>query len=501
MSDLSPGWAEATVADVASAMFDGPFGSALKTSDYTSDGVRVARLENIGHLRFRDELTSYVSQEKFEALARHTLRAQDVLFSSFVDKQTRVCLVPEALDGRMINKADCFCIRPDTSVCDPSWLAYTLAAPASYETFCGSVRGITRPRIGLRDLAAFSLSLPPLAEQRRIVAKLDALTARTARARADLDRVEKLAEQQRRTILSSAFRGELTKHWREARAAGPTPARDLRSELADHRASFIGEVRTSRRGPTADPEAGRKPVQLGELPPSWACVPLEEVTDPRRLIQYGILKPGDHCEDGVPYVKVMNIRGGVVELEKIRRTTPEIHAAYRRSSLRAGDLLLTIRGTVGRVAVVPAELDGGNITQDSVRIAVLPNVSARYVYWFLHSPAAQTYFQVNQKGVAVRGINVGDVRPMEIALPPEDEQVEIASRIDHAFAEIDRLVAEAAAARRLLDRLDQAILTKAFRGELVPQDPADEPASALLDRIRAERAAAPAKGRRGRRAA
>jgi type I restriction enzyme S subunit len=80
------------------------------------------------------------------------------------------------------------------------------------------------------------------------------------------------------------------------------------------------------------------------------------------------------------------------------------------------------------------------------------------------------------------------------------EQAEIVRRIDRAFAEIDRLTAEAAAARRLLDRLDQAVLAKAFRGELVPQDPADEPASVLLDRIRAERAAAP-KAKRGRRPA
>lgn len=102
------------------------------------------------------------------------------------------------------------------------------------------------------------------------------------------------------------------------------------------------------------------------------------------------------------------------------------------------------------------------------------------------------------KGVAVRGINVGDVRLLEVPLPSEKEQCEIVRHIESALAWIGHLAAEATAARTLIDRLDQAILAKAFRGELVPQDPADEPASALLERIRAERAGAPVAKRRGR---
>jgi type I restriction enzyme S subunit len=477
-------------------MFDGPFGSALKTSDYTTEGFRVARLENIGHLRFRGELNSFVSEEKFLSLSRHVLKADDVLFSSFVDKQTRVCLVPAELDGRMINKADCFCVRARSDGYDARLLAYRLAAPASYAAFSDAVRGVTRPRIGLKDLAGYELEVPPLAEQRRIVAKLDVLTARTARARADLDRIPALAVRYKQAVLAKAFGGELTAEWR----AGKPNLMSARAIRGAIQASWEAtQTSTSRRrGPVADPEAGRQPVELGALPGSWVQMDLASITDPSRLIQYGILKPGDHIDGGVPYVKVMNIKGGVVELGKIRRTTPEIHEAYRRSMLRQGDLLLTIRGTVGRVAEVPVELNGGNITQDSVRIAVLPSVSRRFVYWFLHSPAAQEYFRANQKGVAVRGINVGDVRPMELPVCSPEEQEEIVRRVDHAMIEIDRLTAEAAAARRLLDRLDQSVLAKAFRGDLVLQDPADEPASVLLERIRAERVAAPkvARGRR-----
>lgn len=249
-------WLPTTIADVATAIFDGPFGSALKTSDYTDQGVRVARLENIGRLKFKKELKSFISETKANSLRRHFLSAGDILFSSFVDQDTRVCQLPNELDGQIINKADCFCIRTDPTICDPRFLTYRLAAPSSYHAFSDTVRGITRPRIGLRHLAALEIGLPPLAEQRRIVAKLDALLARVERAREELDKAHGLVPESARTrtlisrlssaILAKAFRGELVPQEpndapasvlldriRARQASGPKPKGGRRSTI-DH---------------------------------------------------------------------------------------------------------------------------------------------------------------------------------------------------------------------------------------------------------------------------
>src|SRR5205814_1567148 len=145
--------------------------------------------------------------------------------------------------------------------------------------------------------------------------------------------------------------------------------------------------------------------------------------DPVRVIQYGILKPGPDVPEGVPYVKVKHMVGDRINIAELQRTTPEIDAQYTRSRLARGDLLLSIRGTYGRLALVPDELEGANITQDSARVALLPGIHREFGAAIIRSPYIQKHFESIAKGVAVRGINIRDIRPTAIPLPPEVEQM------------------------------------------------------------------------------
>lgn len=197
-----------TIEGVAAHVFDGPFGSNLRSADYVPAGVRVVRLENIGHLEFIEHKETYITEAKFDGLRRHSLQSDDVLFSSFVDEQVRVCVLPE-LATPAINKADCFCVRLDRSRCDPRFLAFRLASRSTFEHFEAQVHGATRPRINLRQLKAFEFHLPPLHIQEEIVrridtafAEIDRLTTEAAAARRLLDRLDQ-------AILAKAFRGEL----------------------------------------------------------------------------------------------------------------------------------------------------------------------------------------------------------------------------------------------------------------------------------------------------
>jgi len=185
-----------------------------------------------------------------------------------------------------------------------------------------------------------------------------------------------------------------------------------------------GELRGSAEGS----EPYRK-TKYGEIPENWDIVPLSQLVPEDAPIVYGILKPGDHQPDGVPVVKVKDIHDGEVKQGDILHTSQEIHEDFKRAELREGDLLFTIRGTVGRMAFVPERLDGGNITQDTARIRVT-EANPRFIRYFFETETPKNYFERNTIGQAVQGINLEDLREVPVHLPSEEEQARIVEIID-----------------------------------------------------------------------
>lgn len=194
---------------------------------------------------------------------------------------------------------------------------------------------------------------------------------------------------------------------------------------------------------------------------AWAERPLIELVDPDRPISYGILKPGPHIEYGVPYVRVVDMRLGGVDSQSIKRTSPEISYQYRRSLLRPGDLLLSIRGHVGRLAEVPEELDGANITQDTARLAI-KEADPRFVLQFLRTSWARRWMDSNVKGAAVRGINLGDVKRLPVPVFERSAQDEFVRRV--RSAEVTALAQRCAGDG--LDELFSSLQHRAFTGQL-----------------------------------
>jgi type I restriction enzyme, S subunit len=191
-------------------IFDGPFGSHLKSDDYSPSGVLVVRLENIGSLQFHRDKRTCIPLEKYAGLSRHTLSPGDVLLSSFVDEWVRVCQLPSDLgNAPAINKADCFCIRVDRAVCLPEFLTLRLFSTSSYQYMSEQVHGATRPRINLGHLRRFSFALPSVPEQAEIVRRITGLFSAIDSIASRRKHIELLLDHLDEAVLAKAFRGEL----------------------------------------------------------------------------------------------------------------------------------------------------------------------------------------------------------------------------------------------------------------------------------------------------
>lgn len=196
-------------------------------------------------------------------------------------------------------------------------------------------------------------------------------------------------------------------------------------------------------------------------PHRFASRPLEELIDPERKVTYGIVQPGPHVADGVPYVRVMDMTQGSVRMTGLPRVAPEVAGRYKRSSIRQGDVLLSIRGGVGKVAIVPAGLDGANLTQGTARLAVV-DAASRFVAEALRTPGLQRWMKRREKGVAITGISLGDVKQIAMITPPRGMQDEFQHRVN----QVDRLSVTAMASSETLRELHSSLESRAFTGVL-----------------------------------
>ena len=206
------------------------------------------------------------------------------------------------------------------------------------------------------------------------------------------------------------------------------------------------------------PRSDRQPS--GTIPNGWQPVSLDECVRPDAPICYGILMPGPHCAGGVPVVKVKDIVDGRVTESGLLFTHRTIDDAYKRSRLATGDVLVTIRGTTGRLALVSSRLSGANITQDTARVRVKDSVDSRFVYFALQSHRLQHQIALRTIGQAVKGINIRDVRALALGLPDTiQEQRAIAGALSDVDALLEGLTRLIAKKRDLKQAAMQQLLT------------------------------------------
>ena len=334
----------------------------------------------------------------------------------------------------------------------PEYVRHYLLSAKEYAESLAS--GTTFLELSGKRMAELKIPIAPISEQRRIVRKLDGLIARTAIARTHLTAVTKLVERYKLAVLGQLFC-------------------------------------KSGNAPKASED-------IWAIPDNWEWKAVKDVGEVGLGRQRS---PKNHTGPSMrPYIRSANITWSGIDTSDVKEMNFDA-ADFERFELKHGDVLLN-EGSgsakeVGKPAIWRSEIP--NCCYQNTVLRVRPrDCSSEFLYWYFLLTALSEGFVGDTKGVNIQHIGKAGLANFPIPVPPKSEQDEIVRQIETAFAEIDRLGVEAEKALILSDRLDQRILAKAFAGEIVPQDPNDEPASVLLERIREARANAPKTPRRRR---
>lgn len=192
---------------ISERIFDGPFGSNLKTSDYTSSGIRVVRLENLKDGWFDDSKHSFVTQEKYNTISSHTVYPTDLIMATFIADSIKICQMPEYV-GFAVNKADCIGIRLKSNYVQ-RYVMYYLMTKNAYKSLIHEVHGATRPRVNTKQIKGIRIPACDLSAQKQIVENIESRLSVCDSIEKIVDTALQQAEAMRQSILKKAFEGNL----------------------------------------------------------------------------------------------------------------------------------------------------------------------------------------------------------------------------------------------------------------------------------------------------
>jgi len=355
--------------------------------------------------------------------------------------------------------------------------------------------GVNMPRLGTKDGVAAPFVLAPLAEQKVIADKLDTLLAQVENTKVRLERIPQILKRFRQSVLAAAVSGRLTEEWR----AGPQASSiyDLIEQWTLEREELKSKKRLKKSfGPKSDPS----PTIEG-VPESWAWVNFDHIAEhSNNALKAGpfgsALKKSDCIDSGFKVYGQEQVIAGDEQLVTYY-VNSEKYEQLNACSVKPGDILISLVGTIGKVLVLSQEAEAGIINPRLVKLGLQGEINKSFIQIYLESPVAHDFFRGFSHGGTMEILNLSILKELPIPLPPVEEQTEIVRRVDQLFTHADRIEQRVNNALARVNNLTQSILAKAFRGELTEQWRKDNPelisgensAEALLGRIKAERAA------------
>ena len=496
MTELPRGWASGSLSD-----FVTPRGERVSPADFPDlpfigmDHVEAHTTRIIGSVPAR-QMKSNASR-----FCKH-----DVLYGRLRPYLNKVA--QPNFDG--LASAE-FIVFEGNELIDPGFLRYRLHA-YDFVNFASHLNEGDRPRVSFDQIGDFGILVPPPEEQRRIVERIEVLFDEIDRGVESLRYAKKALEIYRHSLLKAAFEGRLTADWRaqnpdklespDALLARIREEREARYEAAlDEWERAVAEWRKGGENGSKPTKAKRpraipvEPMNNGVL--GWTTVPLGvAIVDPI----YGTSKKCGYGLGASGVLRIPNIRSGRIDPTDLK-SADFVKAESAKFSLKEGDIL-TVRSNgslslVGKPAIVQQQHADFLFAGYLIRLRPIPKtLHPKCLVYMMMEPNVRAQIETKAKSTSgVNNISAKELQELNVPICSLAEQTEIVGILDTHLEAAEKLALEIEDNLVRAEAFRQSILKKAFAGELVPQDPDDEPASALLARIRTERAEAPARRR------
>ena len=489
IDELRTNWCLASLKDIALSIQYGYTASAIEEST----GIKYLRITDLQNNSVNWNSVPFC---KCDQVDKYKLKKGDIVIA-------RSATTGKSFLLRDIPTTSVFAsylIRLET--CDiylPEYIAMYMQSKSYWQQITVVSKGTAQPGANATILSKLKVPLPPLNEQKRIVAKIEALQTRSSAVKEELEAIKPLLNQFRQSVLAAAFRGDLTKDWR-SQNPNVEPAEVLLERIRIERRRRWEEAELEKmkaKGKVPKDDKWKKKYKepesissegLPELPDGWCWVGIEQISEFVTDGDHNPPKKADRVVEGIPHLTAKNIVNcGISEEGCTYITEKDFERMRKRYNPQAGDVVITCVGTLGRTAIVPDNYIF-NADRNLAIVRLIPDsINPKCLLLSLNTTASQKAINQASGSTAQPHFYLAEIRAFPFQLIPLKEQKEIVRRIESLFKLADNIEQQYQQAETDLDTLNQSILAKAFRGELVPQNPNDEPASVLLEKIKAER--------------
>lgn len=491
MSELPLGWKLTTLENVCSQISDGTH----KTPNYVDEGVPFISIANITPFKPID-WTSYVrfiTREEHEQLIKRVKPQRDDVLITRIGTLGKAKLVDVDIEFSIF--VGLGLIRPIKEIVEPRYLEAWMNSTAIRELSIEKATGSGRQTLALQETRILPIPLPPLDEQKRIVKKLDTLLARVDSCQTHLERVPQILKRFRQSVLAAATSGRLTEDWREAHPNLVSGDEVINSDREKKEELLLKNKELAKKKSTLFSDINAE--YLFDIPSGWAFTSWGKISE---WITYGFTRPMPSTSEGKKLVTAKDVQNFSLELESAGFTTKKAFddLSEKDRPLR-GDLLITKDGTIGRAVLV--QTDEPFCINQSVAVCWLrtTQMNKKYLEIIANADFTQRFVKDMAQGMAIQHLSITDFSQCPVPVPSLEEQAEIVRRVEKLFAYAERLEARYTSASEHVERLTPSLLAKAFRGELVEQDPNDESAEKLLERIKTAIAKAPKESKKSER--